>query len=66
MPFDDTVPKKLLADQRARKYKMSKTLSPDCESVIKLLLEPSATFRCTINQILRTKWLRSQIERNSI
>lgn len=63
MPFDDSNPKILNVEQMARDYKSraKKEYSYNCESVVRMLLEPLPARRCSICKILNAKWLKAHV-----
>ena len=67
MPFDDSNIKKLIIDQKQRKYKLNseimKNITPNCKITIYNCLEPNANDRWTSKELLQTPWLRSQVEK---
>lgn len=68
MPFDDTNTKRLIKDQKARKISINKNikmkLSSECLSIHSLCLEPEASNRVNIKELLSQPWLKKQVEKH--
>jgi serine kinase len=67
MPFDDSNISKLIKDQKQRAYttnsEVMKKLSTDCKFVIYMCLEPDPALRLSSSELLKTPWLKYQVER---
>ncbi|XP_023233595.1 testis-specific serine/threonine-protein kinase 1-like [Centruroides sculpturatus] len=61
MPFDDSNPRKMIQNQKAKRYQnpmvYNKNLSSDCITLINQTLEPDAKKRITAQEILNGRWL---------
>ncbi|KAI5645143.1 protein kinase domain-containing protein [Phthorimaea operculella] len=61
MPFDDTRMRKLYEQQMAKKYqfrsKVAGSLSVECKTVVKHLLEPDPGLRYSAAQIISSEWI---------
>jgi serine kinase len=70
MPFDDTKLRKLMADQKSRNYAFRDIvvdkLTIECINTVRLLLEPEPEKRCSIDQVLQSKWLKKHIEKDNM
>jgi len=67
MPFDDSNISKLIKDQKQRAYttnsEVMKKISPECKLVIYKCLEPDPELRWSSSELLKTPWLKRQVER---
>ncbi|KAG5675547.1 hypothetical protein PVAND_005443 [Polypedilum vanderplanki] len=69
MPFDDTNTRKLLRDQKMRRISINvdirNKLSEECLQVHSLCLEPNASQRLNINQLLALPWMKKQVDKRN-
>lgn len=67
MPFDDSNIAKLIKDQKQRAYtsnsEVMKNISYECKLVIYKCLEPDPDLRWSSNELLKTPWLKYQVEK---
>ncbi|XP_030559446.1 testis-specific serine/threonine-protein kinase 1-like [Drosophila novamexicana] len=68
MPFDDANLSKLLEDQRSRKYafrrKLHDLITPHAKATVAVLLDPNATTRWNLREILKCSWLLLEKEKS--
>lgn len=58
MPFDDKNFKKLIDDQKNRKYKFNRKTSENVREVINHLLEPDVILRWKLSDVLNSNWIK--------
>lgn len=70
MPFDDSNIAKLIKAQNQRAYTLNsevmKKITPECKFVIYKCLEPDPNLRWSSNELLKTSWLKYQVERQGM
>lgn len=61
MPFDDKNLKKLLNDQKNRRFKFRSkyinSISMECQTLVRMLLEPDITKRWNLEHVLKCEWI---------
>lgn len=70
MPFDDTNLKKLVTDQKAKRYQFASKLdpppTPKLRIVINSILEPDIMLRWNLKRILNCEWLKPDCQKNEL